>query len=62
MVKELLRMQRVSNELLARATGHTVEDLDRDFSRDRFMTAQEAKEYGLIDEILDSSTPAPEAK
>jgi ATP-dependent Clp protease protease subunit len=62
MVKELLRIQRVGNELLAHATGRTVEDLERDFSRDRFMTAQEAKEYGLIDEILDSSTPAPAGK
>jgi ATP-dependent Clp protease protease subunit len=62
MVKELLRIQRVGNELLARATGRTVEDLERVFSRDRFMTAQEAKEYGLIDEILDTSTPAPAEK
>src|SRR5215470_7660385 len=53
MVRELLRIQRLGNQLLANATGRTVEDLERDFSRDRFMTAQEAKEYGLIDEILD---------
>ena len=62
MVKELLRIQRLGNELLAQATGRTVEDLERDFSRDRFMTAQEAKEYGFIDEILDSSTPTPISK
>jgi ATP-dependent Clp protease, protease subunit len=59
MVKELLRIQRVGNELLARATGRTVEELDHDFSRDRFMTPQEAKEYGFIDEILDHSTAIP---
>jgi ATP-dependent Clp protease, protease subunit len=59
MVKELLRIQRVGNELLARATGRTVEDLDRDFSRDRFMTPQEAKDYGFIDEVLDHSTAIP---
>jgi ATP-dependent Clp protease protease subunit len=58
MVQELLRLQRLGNGLLARATGRTLEDLDRDFSRDRFMTALEAKEYGFIDEILDHSAPA----
>jgi ATP-dependent Clp protease protease subunit len=55
MVKELLRIQRVSNEILGRHTGHTAEEIDQQFSRDRFLTPQEAKEYGLIDEILDHS-------
>jgi ATP-dependent Clp protease protease subunit len=55
-VQELLRIQRVGNEILARSTGRTVEELERDFSRDRFMTPAEAKEYGFIDEILDQST------
>ena len=55
MVKELLRIQRIGNELLANATGRTVEELERDFSRDRFMSPQEAKTYGFIDEILDQS-------
>jgi len=59
MVKELLRIQRIGNDLLARATGRTAEELERDFSRDRFMTPQEAKEYGFIDEILDHSTAIP---
>jgi ATP-dependent Clp protease, protease subunit len=54
-VQELLRIQRVGNQIMANATGHTVEEIDKDFSRDRFMTAQEAKEYGLIDNILDRS-------
>lgn len=55
-VQELLRIQRVGNEILARSTGRTPEDLERDFSRDRFMTPTEAKEYGFIDEILDQSS------
>ncbi len=54
-VQELLRIQRVGNQIMANATGHTVEEIDKDFSRDRFMSAQEAKEYGLIDNILDRS-------
>lgn len=53
MVQELLRIQRVGNELLAADTGHTPEDIYNDFSRDRFMSAIEAKEYGLIDEIME---------
>lgn len=51
-VAELLRLQRVSNELLGKATGHTTEDIERDFGRDKFLTAEEAREYGLIDQIL----------
>jgi ATP-dependent Clp protease protease subunit len=55
MVKELLRIQRVGNEILARATGRTPEEIEQDFSRDRFMTPQEAKEYGMIDEIFETA-------
>ena len=53
MVQELLRIQRVGNELLAADTGHTPEEIEKDFNRDRFMSAIEAKEYGLIDEIME---------
>jgi ATP-dependent Clp protease protease subunit len=53
MVQELLRIQEVGNSILAKATGRSVEELQRDFSRDRFMNPEEAKEYGFIDEILD---------
>src|SRR5919109_2152650 len=45
MVQELLRIQQVGNEILARATGRSLEEITQDFSRDRFMTAQQAKEY-----------------
>ena len=40
------------NELMAGFTGRTVAELERDTDRDNFMSAQEALEYGLIDEIL----------
>lgn len=54
MVQELLRLQTVGNGLLSRDTGRTPEEISQDFSRDRFMTPQEAKDYGFIDQILES--------
>jgi ATP-dependent Clp protease protease subunit len=54
-VNELLRIQRVGNDLLAKATGRNVGQIEQDFSRDRFMTPTQAQEYGLIDQILDRS-------
>ncbi len=56
MVNELLRLQAVGNEIMAKATGKTPEDIEQDFSRDRFMSALEAKEYGFIDHIIETST------
>jgi ATP-dependent Clp protease protease subunit len=53
MVQELLRLQTVGNGLLAADTGRTPEEITNDFSRDRFMTALQAKEYGFIDQILE---------
>mgnify|MGYP000341583877 CR=1 FL=1 len=41
------------HELLARHTGQTVEQIAADFDRDRFMTAQEAVEYGLVDQLIE---------
>ena len=57
-VNELLRIQRVGSELLGKATGRSAEQIEEDFSRDRFMTPEQAKEYGFIDEILDQSAGA----
>lgn len=50
--KELLRMQGRLHEILARHTGQTVEQIALDFQRDRFMSADEALHYGLIDQVL----------
>ena len=51
-VRYLLDLQERGNRLMAKYTGQTLETITRDFSRDRFFTAVEAKNYGLIDEIL----------
>lgn len=50
--KEILRVQRRIHELLSKHTGQTVEQIAKDFDRDRFMESPEALEYGIIDEIL----------
>jgi ATP-dependent Clp protease protease subunit len=52
MVRELLRLQRLGSEILAKATGRTPEEIEQDFSRDRFLSPQQAIDYGLIDAII----------
>jgi ATP-dependent Clp protease protease subunit len=51
----LLDMQRKVREIMAKHTGQTYERISRDFDRDHYMTPEEAKEYGIIDEILNPS-------
>lgn len=50
--REILRMKKMLNELLAEHTGQKVDRIKKDTERDNFMTAQEALEYGLIDKIV----------
>jgi ATP-dependent Clp protease protease subunit len=50
--KEILRMRTVINGLLAQHSGHNLESLEKDVERDFIMSAEQAKEYGLIDEII----------
>ena len=50
--EEILKDKERLNVLLAKHTGQPVERIRQDTERDRYMTAQEAKEYGLVDEIL----------
>ena len=50
--RELLRMQDLLKNILASHTGQSVERITKDFDRDYFMDAQEAIEYGIIDEVL----------
>ncbi len=52
MARELLREQQLIRELLAKDTGQPLERIARDFDRDLFMDPQQAREYGIIDEIL----------
>jgi ATP-dependent Clp protease protease subunit len=50
--KEILKVRETLNEILASHTGQPVERIARDTDRDFFISAEEAKEYGLVDEIL----------
>jgi ATP-dependent Clp protease protease subunit len=50
--KEILRMRTVINGLLAQHSGHPLDTLEKDVERDFIMSAAQAKEYGLIDEII----------
>jgi ATP-dependent Clp protease protease subunit len=56
--REILRMRRMLDEILATHTGQSVEKVSRDTDRDFIMTAEEAKAYGLIDDIIESRTTA----
>ncbi|NJK30832.1 MAG: ATP-dependent Clp protease proteolytic subunit [Acaryochloris sp. SU_5_25] len=51
--KEIIRVRRQLNEIYATRTGQTLEKIERDMDRDFFMSAQEAKEYGLIDQVIE---------
>jgi ATP-dependent Clp protease protease subunit len=50
--REILRMREVTNQLIAKHTGQTLEKISKDVERDFIMNAQQAKEYGIIDEII----------
>ena len=50
--KEILRTRRVMNEILARHTGRDLEQIELDTERDYYLTAEEAVEYGIIDEVI----------
>ena len=52
--REVLRVKQRMSEILLKHTGQTLEKIQEDTDRDNFMTAEEAKEYKLIDEILES--------
>ena len=51
--QEILRLKKRLNEILAKNTGKSEEEIERDSDRDFFMSALEAKEYGLIDECIE---------
>ncbi len=59
--KEILIIREKLNRLMAEHTGQTLEVIERDTERDRFMDAEQSCEYGLVDEVVNSRSTAPEA-
>jgi ATP-dependent Clp protease protease subunit len=53
--EQIMYTKRVMAERIAMHTGQTVEQIELDFDRDRWFTAQEAKEYGMIDQVIERS-------
>jgi ATP-dependent Clp protease protease subunit len=53
--REVLRYKDILNNILHKHTGQPIERVEQDTARDYFMSAQEAKEYGIIDHVLDRS-------
>ncbi len=58
--KEILRMREMTNEILAKHTGQKIERVEKDVERDFIMGAEQAQEYGIIDEIIEKHIPAEE--
>jgi len=50
--KEILRIREVLNEILSERTGQSLKKIEKDTDRDFFMSAEEAKKYGVIDEVI----------
>ena len=57
--REVLRMRKLLEELIARHSNRTVEQVERDIERDKYLTAEQAKEYGIIDGVLTSLKAVP---
>jgi ATP-dependent Clp protease protease subunit len=51
--KEFRRIKDRMNQILIRHTGHPIDKIEKDTDRDRFMTAEEARDYHLIDQVVE---------
>ncbi|HEV2079943.1 MAG TPA: ATP-dependent Clp endopeptidase proteolytic subunit ClpP [Allosphingosinicella sp.] len=56
--KEILRIRHRMNELFAKYTGQTLETIEKAMDRDKFLSAEEAREFGIVDEVFEKR-PAP---
>jgi len=56
--REILKMRDTLNRILQQHTGRDLETIETDTDRDKFMSAEEARDYGLIDEVLTARAPA----
>ena len=58
--REILRIRHRMNELMAQYTGQTIEEIEKNVERDKFFSADEAKAFGLVDEVFDKRPAASE--
>jgi ATP-dependent Clp protease protease subunit len=54
--REILKLRESLNQILAERTGQTIEKIRADSERDYFMSAPEARDYGLVDQVIDKRT------
>jgi ATP-dependent Clp protease protease subunit len=54
--REIIRIRRQLNQIYADRTGQALPKIEKDMDRDYFMSAEEAKEYGLIDRVIESAS------
>ena len=55
--REILRVREELNQIMCKHTGQTLTRIEQDTDRDRFLSSQEARDYGLIDEVITSRSP-----
>jgi ATP-dependent Clp protease protease subunit len=60
--KEILRIRKILNETLSKSTGQPLDRIDKDTDRNYFMSAAEAKDYGIIDEVISKSPSTKKGK
>jgi len=60
--EEIIRLRKELNAILAVHTGHDIEEIERDTDREKFMSAEEAKAYRLVDEVIVSKKNLPHIK
>ena len=60
--KEFKRIKQKMNEILIKHTGHPLDKIEKDTDRDRFMSAEEAAEYRLVDRVIEHMTIVPQSR
>jgi ATP-dependent Clp protease protease subunit len=60
--KEFKRIKQKMNEILLKHTGHPLDKIEKDTDRDRFMSAEEAAEYRLVDKVIEHMTIVPQTR
>jgi ATP-dependent Clp protease, protease subunit len=58
-VKHMLKLKHTLNGIISKHTGKPIEQVERDCDRDNFMSAEEAKAYGLVDHVVQSRREIP---